>query len=331
MKRQWCIFGLVLILFGPFLRPAQAKQDLLALLTELTQDQVLDKAEYQRLKALKPSSFPRIERNLLKHFVGFLEQHSQRIELTYTYEAQPVRVFRFLFTPSYSEAELLQGLQGKDLLAHISQQDALASTRSDSHRCGAAALLAAHYLSFGSFQAAFKALNLPANAALSYQQLHLAQEQLYNRVNTAPDGLTTAHTYQITADGRITEIKAQGEIQQAAALLKLQVMPILGPTRDRLLERETQIQSFQAQHPQAPFLVGVFLQTDTGKIRPPAPPQYPQNHFVLIFKQGSAYWLYNSGALDNGASQAIQGLNATDLNSFLYQSKASIDGLLPQP
>jgi len=293
-----------------------------------TQDGVLDKREYLYLQSLLKSQLPTQDRILGEHFLSFAAQHRSFIHMQYSfYQGQKQITLKFAFAPTYAEDSLIQGQTPRAVLGQISQNDTLQETHADAERCGAAALLSAHYLLYGSFQRAFSRLGLP-EAAPTFRAVHLAQEQLYHLANTdGQPGLTSQFRYTLYQDGRIENPVSEGEIKNLAAFLHLDVKPLIGETKATMYARQRVVQAFWALYPEAPLLVGVYLNEKSGEVRPPQNPTYPQNHFVLVFREAGRHWMLNSGVLDNGSGQALQELNAQQMQGFVYQTTGSLDAL----
>lgn len=296
-------------------------------LKQYTQDGVLDNREYSYLKSLNQSTMTPTDLRLAKHFLNFTEQHRSYTRMTYTYQrsSHTKVVLNFVFAPTYSEDALLTGQTYRDVLGLISQNDALPETVEDAHRCGASAILSAHFLLYGSFKTAFERLNMNT-PELSFRAIHIAQEQLYRYANTDnKPGLVTQFKYKVYPDGRIEGAQSEGEVKRGAALLGMRVQPLLGSHKQSIYQRQQEINTFWSMYPRAPLMVGVYLNQKTGEVYPPNDSNHPQNHYVLIFRENNRYWLINSGVLDNGNGSALYELNSSQLPAFLYQTHGSID------
>lgn len=318
----------VLFAFGLVL-PGQAQQlgPFDQALYQYTQDGVLDGQEYAYLRQLSGQSLPDQDLALARHFLGFAGKHSGFIRMTYSYYRSSNQItLKFAFAPTYSEDSQIQGSTSRELLGQISQNDVLSETTADDKRCGAAALLSAHYLLYGNFEQAFNRLNIQSQG-LSYRSVHMAQEALYRLANTdGQPGLVSMFRYTLYTNGNVDKPIADGEIKEAARAIKLKVHPMIGPRKDRFNERQQAVQAFWRMYPEAAFLVGVNLDEKTGIIRAPMN-SYPQNHFVLVFKQNNSIWLLNSGVLDNGNRSALFALKEAQIQSMLYRTTGSVDAL----
>lgn len=331
MKRR-ILFGCLSVLSSTLLCVAHVDAAVLGrfdqALTQYTQDQVLDAQEYKSLQSIAKQSLGSEDRSLASHFLSFARKHPGFIRMGYSYFRQTQKItLQFAFAPTYAEDMPIQGTYARDVLAQISQNDVLPETTNDSQRCGAAALLAAHYLLFGSFEQAFSKLGLNMQS-LSYRSMHLAQENLYRMVNSdGKPGLVTQLRYTEYSDGRIDKPQLSGEIKEAATFLNMRIHPMLGPTKARLYERSQVIKGFWAMYPQAVFLVGVHLDSSNGQIRSPNESNLAQNHFVLVFKQNNRLWLHNTGVLDNGRGKALMQLNQSQANQLFYQTRGTVEAL----
>jgi hypothetical protein len=163
---------------------------------------------------------------------------------------------------------------------------------------------------------------------MTYRAVHLAQEQLYRKVNLdGKPGLVSIFRFTQYSDGRVAKPIPAGEVKEAAQLMKLKMSPMIGPTQKRFYDRTQTIKAFWSLYPDAVFLVGVYLDEKSGNIRPPDARNYVQNHFVLVFRQNNQLWLYNSGVLDNGRGRALSSLNSTQANALFYRGLGTVDAL----
>lgn len=296
-------------------------------LSQYTQDGALDGQEYAWLRHLGGQPLPNQDQVLARHFLAFTGKYTGFIKMSYSYYRARSQVkLSFAFAPTYAETNVIQGNISRDLLGQISQNDVLAETHSDGLRCGAAALLSAHYLLYGSFNQAFALLNVQTQG-LTYRAVHRAQEALYQLANTdGEDGLVSMFRYSLYPDGHVDKPLPDGEIKDAARSVALKVYPVIGPSKQRFNDRLAAIQNFWRQYQDAVFLVGVHLNEKTGLVHPPNR-QTPQNHFVLIFRQNNRLWMLNSGVLDNGNRSALQPLDAGQAQWLLYHTDGSVDAI----
>ena len=296
-------------------------------LYQYTQDGALDGQEYAWLRQLGGQSLPDQDRALARHFLSFAGKYTGFIHMSYSYYRSGSQIrLSFVFAPTYAENSVIEGRSSRELLGQISQNDVLPTTQADAERCGAAALLSAHYLLYGSFDEAFARLNIQAQG-LTYRSIHQAQEALYQQANSdGKSGLVSMFRYTLYTDGRVDKPVAEGEIKDAAHLVKLKVQPVIGPRKERFNQRQQAVQAFWRLYPEAAFLVGVHLDEKTGRIWAPTE-RAGQNHFVLIFRQNNSVWLLNSGVLDNGNSKALQALSPRQVQDMLYHTEGSVDAV----
>jgi hypothetical protein len=301
------------------------------LLINLSTDGVLDRQDYLKIKqeAKNINGMSEEDKQLASHFLKFISKHKQFVRITYRFYRSSKDATRldFFFAPNYTEAEQIAGTTWQEVLSHISQNDTLSETHQDRYRCGASALLSAHFLLKQEFASAFELLGVPLKLPRpTYQEVHLAQEALYNYANTDNQpGLVSAVRYAIYPDGSISNPVSEGEIQRGADLLKLKLEPLIGKTRKTIYQRKDVIQRFWRKNPQGVLLVGVYLNENSGDIFPPAPGKV-QNHFILVFRQGNDYFWVNSGVSDNGGGKALKKLSSSDLTRYLYTTSATLQG-----
>lgn len=296
-------------------------------LSQYTQDGALDGQEYAWLRHLGGQALPNQDMALARHFLMFASKYKGFIHMTYSYyrSGSPIRL-TFAFAPTYAEDSFIQGATSRDVLSQISQNDVLPETHADDKRCGAAALLSAHYLLYGSFNQAFAQLNIQTQG-LTYRAIHQAQDVLYQLANTdGEEGLVSMFRYTLYTDGHIDKPQPDGEIKEAARMVALKVYPVIGPSKDRFTDRQNAIQTFWRQYQDAVFLVGVHLNEQTGAVRAPDN-QAPQNHFVLLFRQNNQLWMLNSGVLDNGNHTALLPISPAQAQWLFYHTSGSVDAL----
>jgi hypothetical protein len=312
--------------------PAPAQSSSFAdLLVNVTADGVLDRQDYKQIRqeAKKTAQMDPEDQQLSRHFLGFISKHKQFVKITYRFYRSSNDATRldFFFAPNYTETEQVPGNTWPEVLSHISQNDTLAETQQDRFRCGASALLSAHFLLKQEFSTAFSLIGVPLKLPRpTYQEVHLAQEALYNYANSdGKPGLVSAVRYAIYSDGRVSNPVSEGEIQKGAELLKLNLEPLIGATRKSLHQRKDVVQRFWRKYPQGVLLVGVYLDDQSGDVFPPSRSQI-QNHFMLVFRQKNDYFWVNSGVSDNGGGQALKKMSAADLQRFLYATTATLQG-----
>lgn len=294
-------------------------------------DKALDRGEYIALQTFPLNELSIQEREFHAHFLKFLKLYTQRTRVHYRYNLTPQRQIKlnFTFVPTYSESDRVSGDSPLEVLSHISQNDILPTSKNAHLRCGAASLLSAHYLLYGSFDQAFRTLGLESDRPLNYRTIHRAQEMLYQQVKPEDRrGMVARYKYKVNANGEIYNVRSGGDIQEAAALMNLRNDTLLGPSKARFYAREDIVKNYWQQYPNATLLVGVHL--NQGSVSPPDD-THPQNHYVLVFNSANQVYLYNSGVWDNAAGSALKKLTAQELNQYVYHTRGSINALTPLP
>ncbi len=301
---------------------------------QATQDHLLDRSELKRLQktaAQVQNESPTSEdANTAQQVMDYLNQQQSTADISYSLASSkhpPLQV-EFSFTPTYTESESVAGSSASEQVSNLSQTDSLSETNDDGNRCGAASMLSAHLLLGGSFSSAAEKLGMPAQQrSMTYQNVHLAQEKLYDRVNTDQEsGLSSGFRLSATPEGNILSSRASGEMVSAAQLLGVKLQPLLGDSTESLSERSSAVNSFWQTHPNAVLQVGSTLDENTGELSPPASPA-EQNHYVLIQRDGNNFILTNSGVLNNGDGSASRRLTAEEYNRFVNFNPGSVNGL----
>lgn len=306
-SESWLILAMGLLLWP---RPASAQSRFEAVFQRAIADQVLDKQDLTELEILARAPLEPEDRFLAAQLFEMFRQYPSVVRLSfgYTFSHQYKRV-NFVLTRSYAESDRLPKASPAQMLAQISQQDALAETQSDGVRCGAAALMAAAFLYDGRFYRV-------DSANLNYHQLHLAQEALYQLSNVdGIEGLNQSVEY-LQQGNWLRAIRNQGEINTAASLLNLKLTPLPLELPDTPLMRARLLRRIWDQDPQSSLLTGVFLSGD-GKILAPNRFDRLQNHFVLIFRQAGRLWIYNSGQPDNGLGTNAHPMRPDEIKELL--------------
>lgn len=317
--------GFALSAFAPT-RAARAEVLFEPRFRQAIEDQVLDRREFLELLALSKTELEPEDAFLAQNLLQLLNNYASLVRLSFHYTYAHRQYYAsFLFSPTYAEEELIVGVTPAQLLSRISQQDLLAETKGDGFRCGAAALLAAHYLLYGNLNAAFNLLGMPAGP-LTYKKMHLAQEALYQLANSdGIPGLNQRVVYQTLPNGEIRVYSNEGEIVIAGQKLGLKIIPLNPLVLDKPKEKSRAILDFWNLHPQASVLLGVYLDPETGQVSQPNQSNKAQNHFVLIFLQNRHIWMYNSGVLNNGLYTASHPLSVQEVEELILQSKGMIN------
>ena len=297
-------------------------------LQHLTQDNYLDRSEYQSLKAyqqqLKTEQSP--SAYMGDRILNSLERYESRTTIQFRLSATDS--IKFDFTPKYAESDLLPGRTIEDRLSQVSQKDNLNGTNDDPNRCASAAVLSAFLVSGGSFADALNRLGLNQAPVLNYENIHMAQEKLYDMSNVdGRSGLSLSTTYRYQRrSGEITSVMPEGEVVSAAKTMGLKVEGILGSTRATQYERKTQVEDFFARNPRGSLLTSVHLDVASGTVRP-AQGEDDVNHAVLIYKRQGKYYMLDSGGSYNGLGNARKELSPSELADLAFTSTGSIFGL----
>jgi hypothetical protein len=302
-------------------------------LQQVTQDRVLDRSEYQALQTyqqkLKADKAP--DTYIGDHVINSLSLYQNRISMSFRLPDQADAI-QFDFTPAYSESDLLTGTLIEDKMGNVSQKDNLSQTDDDSNRCAASAVLTAFLISGGSFSDALKSLGMSQPPVLNYENIHLAQEKIYDLSNTdhRPGlSLSTSYRHQ-TQSGKIVSATAEGEVVSAAKTLGLEVNAILGETLNTRYQRKSQIDDFFARNPRGSLLVSVHLNTQTGAVLP-ADETHAVNHAVVVYKRQGNYYLLDSGGSYNGMGNSRKTLNPAEMSALTFTSTSTIFGLTRNP
>lgn len=292
-------------------------------LIQLSQDGVIDRLDLTRLKqtaaqARKGSD----DAWTAKQVLGFLDKYREATHIRY---GIPGQTLEFEFTPAYAESDLIPGESTLEKLKNVSQSDTLSETDDDHQRCGAASLINAWLLLNGSFEEVNQKLGLE-RSELTYGNLHRAQESLFDKSNSdGQGGLRSSYSYSYSGDA-VHNVTLGGEAAEAIRVLGLKAEPLTGKTVSGFDFRKESVTSFWQKQPQGILLTGVYLDTDSGELQSPDQ-EHPQNHFVTIFKEGSSYYLLDTGASDNGLGNSLHELSAQQLEGFVYQSSGHVIGL----
>lgn len=295
---------------------------------------VIDRNEYLQLRQsaqlTRQQNANSLDAQTAEQLMTFLDKQQDTVNINYTLRSPNQAVlFQFKFSPHYSESDTIAGNTTLEQLANVSQSDLLDSTNDDDNRCGAASTLNAFLLMGGQLNDAVRMLGLPnSQSQMTYENIHLAQEKLYDIANTNGEaGLTSGYTYQYGADNKIVNARSTNEIVKAADTLGLKIQPLMGETRDTLNQREKAVKEFWALRPTGVLQVGVYLDQTTGTMKPLSQDGIQQNHFVLITRHNGHYIMLNSGVLNNGDGSARRVLSQTEMQDFVYRSSGSVNGI----
>ncbi|MGE3728886.1 MAG: hypothetical protein AB7I41_25285, partial [Candidatus Sericytochromatia bacterium] len=135
------------------------------LLVNLTADGVLDRQDYKHIRqeAKKTAQMDSEDKQLSRHFLGFISKHKQFVKITYRFYRSSNEATRldFFFAPNYTEIDQIPGTTWPEVLSHISQNDTLSETQQDRYRGGASARFSAHFLLKQEFASAFNRIGVP--------------------------------------------------------------------------------------------------------------------------------------------------------------------------
>lgn len=226
----------------------------------------------------------------------------------------------------YIEEEKIPGNDIQEVIANISQKDALDETLYDSYRCGTSSLLNAYLILGGNFEKL--AVKFNTGNDLTYKNIHLVQDKMYKSVKTSRKvGLESSYVYHFNNSGFITRAKSTGEINNAAREIGLELTPIIGKSIKTINQKKDAVDNFFNTKAGA-LQVSVYLNPATGKITN----NYygMQNHYVMVFKRDNNYFLADTGQRFNGNGTNIKKLDDTEVNDLIFNSPALISGVTIQ-
>lgn len=304
-----------------------------------TKDGVLDKSEIDALKKkaeeVKTADPGSADAQIAEGVIKDLDKYDSSTKMTYTLSSQdssPPVTLKFELTPTYSEKDKVKGKTMEEAISNISQGDSIAATKSDSDRCGAATMLNIAMRTLAAqnpgkspaeiFAMVAEKVGVPKD--FTYENVHKAQDKLYTAANTDKKaGITAGYSYKYDASGKITSATATGEVKALADKLGLKLQPLLGPTKDNLDDKKAAVDKFFANNPNGSIMVGVNLDTNTGKISPLSSAD-DQNHFVEIYKKDGKYYMKDTGATTNGKGEKDKEI---DINTFVYNNPGTTMGV----
>ncbi len=299
-------------------------------LIQLSQDQLIDRADYARLKEVgaevQTAKKPKADDAwMAKQVLAYLDNVSATTRIRY---GIPGQTLDFMFTPAYSESDRIPGETTRAKLSQVSQRDNLAETNDDYQRCGSASLINAFLLLGGDFADAAKRLKLDPKQGteLTYANLHRAQEALFDFANTdGATGLSSQVSYSYI-DDKIVSVTLGGEVTAALDKLGLKGEALLGKSIDNRFQRTETVQAFWKAHPDGILMTGVYLDTQTGALRSPSKTE-PQNHFVTVFKDKAGHYMLDTGASDNGRGNSLHTLSAAQIEGLVNQTTGHVIGV----
>lgn len=295
---------------------------------ELTSnDGILDKKELNELRILAKQENLK-DKNFANNVLRDLDSFQTTAQVNYSINdgANVFKKLSFTITPSYSENEKILARTRAEMVSNISQSDTLPETKNDDSRCVAAALLNSFLLQDGDFSTLAKKLNIESDT--TFKNIHLAQEQLFLYADKDGNGLTSGVNFSYKADsGKISKATPDGEVLDVAKKLGLEIIPLVGDNIKTINQRKAQVDAFFENYPKGTLQVAVYLDTETGDLNPVVGKDI-SNHSVTVFKKNNDFYLADSGQLNNGDGSNIFKLNQDQVNSFVYTTNATVNGLV---
>jgi hypothetical protein len=230
----------------------------------------------------------------------------------------------FIFNNNYNENKIIPGNNMYEIVSNISQNDYLNTTVNDDNRCGAASLLNAYLIMGGKFENFSEKFNI--DKALTYKNIHLVQEKLYNFANIdGKVGLISSFQYFFNDQGKITRAASMGEVVSAAGKLDMNIVPLIGSSVKSLNQKKDAIEGFLNNNPGSVLHVSVFLNTKTGEISGSKAPE--KNHYILAFRKNGKYFTADTGQLFNDQGKNIRELSQSETEDLIFNNGGIISGL----
>ncbi|MFN8671981.1 MAG: hypothetical protein U0457_07860 [Candidatus Sericytochromatia bacterium] len=323
----YLFFNLILInLFLPAFS-ASEKVNFSKKFIELSQDGYLDKNEFLYLKKITKNNLIE-DKEFANQTIKNLSKFSERIKLDYSIEDVSGKItnLHFIFTPTYSENELIKGKNMLEVAANISQKDNLDETKSDDARCGTASLVNAYLIMGGNFKKLAREFSLSSEK--TYKNIHLIQEKLYDIANVEKkDGIYSGFKYKTSISGKISDIRPSGEIVYASDKIGIGIIPLVGKTVDTMDNKRDAVLEFFNKNPRGVLQIGVYLDTKTGELLRPSN-EFPQNHFIIAVKKDKSYYILDTSRVNNGDGKNIKKMSNQDINDLIYYTSGIINGLI---
>lgn len=301
-------------------------------LTNAASDGVVDRTELARLREVNQqlqaenpqSADAQVAEQVMDGLNGLTEDTNFTQPLP-AYDGHAPVELEFKVTPNYSEGETVPGDTDIERIGNISQGDGLNSTDDDMHRCGPSSMLNAYLLTSGDFASAAESIGMPADQrSMTYENVHRAQEKLFDDAGIGSQGMMTGYEYQTDASGQIVSGTTTGDAADVARALGLRARPILGSTPNTINQRSSQVDQFFSDNPTGVLQVGVNLNTSSGDVS--AVNGNNQNHYILIFQRDGQYYMNNTGVASNGNGDAITPISEEQMRAFT-NSPATVTGL----
>lgn len=295
---------------------------------DLVSNGYLDKNGFDYLKKLEKSEDIE-DKKFAKQTISNLINFKERIKLEYTIEDVDNNKninLNFVFTPTYSENDKIAGKTIYDIISNISQKDNLDETKSDDDRCGTSSLVNAYLIMGGNLKKLTKEFSL--NNDLTYKNIHLIQEKLYDIANVDKiNGIYSGFKYKSFLNGSITDIRPSGEILYASDKIGITIIPLIGKTVKTIDNKKLAVEDFLKKNPKGVLQVGVYLDAKNGNLIKPSA-NFPQNHFITIFKINNTYYVSDTSHVNNGDGKNVKKLSNIEVNELIYNTSGIINGLL---
>jgi len=310
------------------LLPAHAKFSFREKFIEISQkDGDIDKLDLKYLKSIANDD-TLSDTEFAKDTIKNLSKYKKRIKLEYNLfnpNNHQHQIIYFTLTPTYSEFEKIAGKNIKEIISNISQRDNLKETVGDGDRCASASMINSYLLLGGNFSFLAKKFNV--GSELTYRNVHLLQEKLYNYGNLDKSpGIYSGYKYSSYSDGNIFNIRPSGEITILAQGAGIKVTPIIGDTKQNINSRKNQVLKFFKNNPISTIQSGVYLDIQTGDILKPRN-ESEQNHVITIFKYNNDIYFSDSGNVDNGDFNNARKMSNYELNELVYNTPGIVMGL----
>lgn len=293
---------------------------------QFVKDGVLDKNEFNKLKQLAKT--PNLDdKSVAEEMVGALGRYTDSKKIEYEIgdsKNKKVEVLSFDFTPNYNEEDKIEGSTPFEIVSNISQSDTLAETRNDDNRCNASSLLNAYLLMDGKFDSLAKKFGVGTD--LTYKNVHLLQEKIYNLGNTdGRDGISSGFEYNYTlSTGKITKSTLKGELPVLLDKLGFKTVLIHGDNLKTITHNKSAVDNFFKENPKGVLDVGVYMTKNDSLI---SANKLGSNHTVLVFKKDNDFYLVDTGKGGNANRNHIKKLSNEEMNNLVYNTKGVINGL----
>lgn len=299
---------------------------------ELVKDGVLNKADLGKLKEIVNS--PDLPKNSIDSTIiklktdNFVKNYKDttlfKNYLSRNPETQKIEEISFVFTPTYNEDDKIEGETPFEIVANISQSDALEETKNDGSRCSPSSLLNAYLLMGGKFEDIAKKFEVDTD--LTYKNVHLLQDKLYSVGKTNDrKGFSSSITYKVVDKKNHVVPEIGGEVKPLAEKMGMKVRALHGDTLNKEHLRKEAVDNFFKANPNGILEFGVYLDKKSGEVIKGT--KTTLNHGVVAFKQDNEFYLANTAILSNGTQKGIKKLSEQEMNDFVYTSEVDVVGL----